>query len=152
MPLPMHLASRCRARSKRSRLQCRAPAVRGSSVCRIHWAAGGAPRGNRNAWKHGAGAAETLALKREIHERLLADRQAALVERLSLGVTALTVVQRRQVDEAVCGVGVVGSERHLADCQAALVERLGLRVTAPGRSARLSRSPSRRCDGWRAAA
>ena len=31
MPLPMHLASRCRARSKRSGLQCRAPSVRGHS-------------------------------------------------------------------------------------------------------------------------
>ena len=32
----------------------------------MHGAAGGAPRGNRNAWKHGASSAETLALKREI--------------------------------------------------------------------------------------
>jgi uncharacterized protein YjcR len=32
----------------------------------MHGAAGGAPKGNRNALKHGEFAAETLALKREI--------------------------------------------------------------------------------------
>jgi uncharacterized protein YjcR len=32
----------------------------------MHGAGGGAPRGNRNAIKHGDFAAETLALKREI--------------------------------------------------------------------------------------
>ena len=32
----------------------------------MHGAAGGAPRGNRNAWKHGAHSAEALALKKEI--------------------------------------------------------------------------------------
>src|SRR6478735_6620551 len=66
MHWPMHLASRCHAKSKRSVLQCRAPAVRWANVCRMHGAGGGAPRGNRNAVKHGELAAETLALKREI--------------------------------------------------------------------------------------
>jgi hypothetical protein len=64
--LPMHQASRCRARSKRSGLQCQAPAVRGHSVCRMHGAAGGAPKRNRNALKHGGFTAEALAMKREI--------------------------------------------------------------------------------------
>ena len=64
--LPMHLASRCCATSKRSGKRCRSPAVRGYSVCRMHGAAGGAPSGNRNALKHGEFAAKTLALKREI--------------------------------------------------------------------------------------
>ena len=66
---PMHLASRCHAKSKRSGLQCRAPAVRGANVCRMHGAAGGAPRGNKNALKHGCVTmtAEALAFrKREI--------------------------------------------------------------------------------------
>ena len=41
------------------------PRASGSgTVCRMHGAAGGAPRGNRNAWKHGARSAEALALKR----------------------------------------------------------------------------------------
>ncbi len=34
-------------------MPCRAPAVRGYRVCRFHGARGGAPHGNRNAWKHG---------------------------------------------------------------------------------------------------
>jgi uncharacterized protein YjcR len=62
----MHLASRCQARSKRSGLQCRSPAMRESSACRMQGAGGGAPTGNRNALKHGAFTAETLALKREV--------------------------------------------------------------------------------------
>jgi uncharacterized protein YjcR len=66
MHLDMHRALRCHAKSKRSGLQCRAPAVRGSKVCRMHGAGSGAPIGNRNALKHGAFRAETLALKREI--------------------------------------------------------------------------------------
>jgi uncharacterized protein YjcR len=66
MLLHMRQASRCHAKSKRSGLQCRAPAVQGSSVCRMHGAGGGAPKGNRNALKHGDFAAETLALKKEI--------------------------------------------------------------------------------------
>jgi hypothetical protein len=65
--LPMHQALRCHAKSKRSGLQCRAPAVRGYAVCRMHGAGGGAPKGNRNAIKHGEFAAKALALKRDIH-------------------------------------------------------------------------------------
>ena len=50
----MNAAPRCSATSKRSRLKCRAPAVRGWSVCRFHGARGGAPKGKANgAWKHG---------------------------------------------------------------------------------------------------
>ena len=63
--LPMHQALRCHAKSKRSGLQCQAPAVWG--VCRMHGAGGGAPKGNRNAVKHGEFTAETLAMKRQIH-------------------------------------------------------------------------------------
>ena len=44
----LQLAPRCSARSKRSRQQCRCPAVRGWSVCRMHGARGGAPKGHRN--------------------------------------------------------------------------------------------------------
>jgi hypothetical protein len=66
MHWPMHLASRCRAKSTRSGLQCRAPAVRGREVCRMHGATGGAPKGNKNALKHGDFTAEARALKRPI--------------------------------------------------------------------------------------
>jgi hypothetical protein len=33
----------------------------------MHGAGGAAPRGNRNAWKHGAHSAEALALKKQIN-------------------------------------------------------------------------------------
>ena len=42
------------------------PAVRDSDVCRIHGAGGGAPKGNKNAVKHGAMVAESIALRREV--------------------------------------------------------------------------------------
>ena len=63
-------------------------------------------------------------------QRLLPDRQRALVERLGLGVAALRVVEYGQVVEARGDVGVVGSQRLLPDRQRALVERLGLGVAA----------------------
>ena len=66
MLLHMHRALRCRAKSKRSGLQCLSPAVRGGSVCRMHGAGGGAPRGNKNALKHGACSAEALALTKYV--------------------------------------------------------------------------------------
>jgi len=42
----------------------------------MHGAAGGAPRGNRNALKHGGFTAETLALKREIQALAQMAREA----------------------------------------------------------------------------
>jgi hypothetical protein len=62
----MNAAPRCSATSKRSRRQCRAPAVRGWSVCRFHGARGGAPTGKANgAWKHGQYSNEARAFRRE---------------------------------------------------------------------------------------
>jgi hypothetical protein len=47
-------APRCSATSKRTRERCKAPAVRGWTVCRFHGARGGAPKGKANgAYKHG---------------------------------------------------------------------------------------------------
>ncbi|NBW77152.1 MAG: hypothetical protein EBR34_15360 [Sphingomonadaceae bacterium] len=59
-PEPKRLAQapRCLARS-RSGNPCRSPAVKGKRRCRMHGGKGsGAPKGNRNAWKHGARSAE----------------------------------------------------------------------------------------------
>ena len=80
MLLDMHQALRCRARSKRSGKRCRSPAVRGHSVCRMHGAGGGAPRGNSNALKHGDFTAEAIAEKREIQalSRMAKETLAAL--------------------------------------------------------------------------
>jgi uncharacterized protein YjcR len=54
--------------------------MRGHSVCRVHGAGGGAPKGNRNALKHGEFAAETIALKREIQAlaRMARETMAAI--------------------------------------------------------------------------
>ena len=47
-------AARCCAKSKRTGDACKAPAVRGWSVCRMHGARGGAPCGAGNGmWRHG---------------------------------------------------------------------------------------------------
>jgi hypothetical protein len=43
-----HAASRCRARCPWSKLPCRAPAMRGKPVCRLHAGKGGGPMGLRN--------------------------------------------------------------------------------------------------------
>jgi len=50
----LNSAPRCHARSKRSGLPCKAPAVRGYRVCRMHGARGGAPEGKSNGnYRHG---------------------------------------------------------------------------------------------------
>ena len=60
-------APRCRARCRRSKLPCRAPAVRGRPVCRLHGGKGGAPRGERNgAYRTGHYTAEAKAERREL--------------------------------------------------------------------------------------
>jgi hypothetical protein len=61
-------APRCTATSKRTLQRCKAPAVRGWTVCHFHGARGGAPKGKANvAWKHGyysgAATAERLLVK-----------------------------------------------------------------------------------------
>lgn len=47
---------------------CRSPAVRGRKRCRMHGGAqgSGAPRANRNAWKHGMFTRDAIAERREI--------------------------------------------------------------------------------------
>jgi hypothetical protein len=64
---PMHLihlmqqAPRCHAHSKRTGAACRAPAVRGWKVCRMHGARGGGPIDNRNGnYRTGRYTRETL--------------------------------------------------------------------------------------------
>jgi hypothetical protein len=79
MHWPMHQALRCRARSKRTGEPCRSPAVRGYDVCRMHGAGGGAPRGNRNALKHGLYTAEAIESLRMV-AALTKQARARLVE------------------------------------------------------------------------
>jgi hypothetical protein len=59
---PMLASPRCGART-RSGAPCRSPAVADKKRCRMHGGAkgSGAPRGNKNAIKHGAYTGEALA-------------------------------------------------------------------------------------------
>lgn len=51
--LPMHLSKRCGAHSRRTEKPCRNGAMN-NGRCRMPGGkAIGAPKGNRNAWKHG---------------------------------------------------------------------------------------------------
>lgn len=62
----MNSAPRCTARAKRTGFQCQSPAVRGSKVCRMHGAGGGAPIGKQNGnYKHGG---NTRSAKRAMAE------------------------------------------------------------------------------------
>lgn len=62
-------APRCTARSKRTGEPCRAAAVKGWTVCRMHGAGGGAPSGPRNgAWKHGGCTNEALAMRKSVNQ------------------------------------------------------------------------------------
>ena len=70
---PMHpaqrlfLAPRCKAMAKRTGAVCKAPAVKGWSVCRMHGANGGAPFGPGNGmWKHGGRAKDVTETRRLI--------------------------------------------------------------------------------------
>src|SRR5262249_38967418 len=61
----MHLSQRCGART-RSGIPCRSPAM-ANGRCRMHGGLSpGAPKGNRNAFKHGRYTADAIANRREI--------------------------------------------------------------------------------------
>jgi len=62
-----HAAPRCSARSKRTKKPCRAPAVQGYRVCRMHGARGGAPEGERNGnYRRGARSKQSIQMARLI--------------------------------------------------------------------------------------
>src|SRR5215207_8763473 len=63
----MHQAPRCTARSKRTGQPCRAPAVSGWRVCRMHGAGGGAPKGKRNGrYRTGLFTAEMIEARQQV--------------------------------------------------------------------------------------
>ena len=63
--LPMHRSAQCGARTWRGR-PCRSPAMP-NGRCRMHGGLSpGAPKGNRNAFKHGRYIVETIARRREL--------------------------------------------------------------------------------------
>ena len=61
-------------------------------------------------------------------EGFLRDGQRALVERLGLGVAALSLVEQSEVVQRPRDIGMIGTERLLVDRQRSLVERLGVGV------------------------
>jgi len=59
-------ASRCCARTRKGTL-CQAPAIRGKQRCRMHGGTStGAPKGSRNALKHGNYTAKAMAERKAI--------------------------------------------------------------------------------------
>jgi glucans biosynthesis protein len=65
-PSQLGNAPRCLAKTRKG-TPCQSPAVRGKRRCRMHGGTNpGAPRGNTNAWKHGAYAADTKAIMRQL--------------------------------------------------------------------------------------
>ena len=53
-PLDLRTLPRCRAKAKSSGNRCKNPAMKGKRVCYLHGGKSpGAPKGNKNAFKHG---------------------------------------------------------------------------------------------------
>ena len=70
-------APRCHATSKRTGQRCKAPAVRGWTVCRFHGARGGGPKGTRNGmYRHGLYTKEAVEERRLLAELLRQSRDA----------------------------------------------------------------------------
>ena len=68
---PMREAARCGAKTRQG-TPCRSPAVAGKERCRMHGGAkgSGAPKGNKNALKHGLYTAEAKALNTHVRDLL----------------------------------------------------------------------------------
>jgi glucans biosynthesis protein len=63
----LNAAPRCGARTRKG-TPCQQAAVRGKPRCRMHGGAkgSGAPKGNRNAWKHGRWSREAIEARRSL--------------------------------------------------------------------------------------
>ncbi len=71
-----HNAPRCTAKSKRTGLPCKNPAVRGWNVCRMHGAGGGHGIGKANpAYKHGMRSREAQEMRKAINQHARAARE-----------------------------------------------------------------------------
>jgi uncharacterized protein YjcR len=78
---PMLSSPRCGAKT-RSGKPCKSPAVGGKKRCRMHGGApgSGAPRGNKNALKHGLYTSEAIERRRQLRE--LIRRASSLVSKI----------------------------------------------------------------------
>jgi len=62
-------APRCHAKAKRTGKRCKAPAVRGWAVCRVHGAGGGHKAGpSHPQWKHGCRSREMDEMRNAVRE------------------------------------------------------------------------------------
>lgn len=76
-----HAAPRCGARRKYDGQPCQAPAMK-NGRCYLHGGKStGAPKGNKNGWKHGLRSAEAVAQRK---------RTTALLRKLRTTLTQLT--------------------------------------------------------------
>ena len=75
----MRRSPRCGAKT-RARGKCQAPAVSGKLRCRMHGGAmgSGAPKGNKNAYKHGLYTREALEDRKMLSELMRAGRKTLL--------------------------------------------------------------------------
>lgn len=63
-----HDALRCHAKAKRTGQPCKAPAVRGWRVCRMHGARGGPPRGRAHPnYRHGGRSKDVVDLRMKVN-------------------------------------------------------------------------------------
>jgi hypothetical protein len=95
---PFQESPRCSATSKRTRERCKAPAVRGWTVCRFHGARGGAPKGEANgAYKHGLYTQEAKVERRRLSELLELSRDASQRSKATdYGFVAFSIAARTQ--------------------------------------------------------
>ena len=79
--VPMLASPRCGAKT-RSGKPCRSPVVNGKKRCRMHGGApgSGAPRGNKNALKHGLYTREAIAERRS--QRSLMRQSCQLIQNI----------------------------------------------------------------------
>ena len=72
---PMLSSRRCGAKTRSGR-PCMSPAVQGKKRCRMHGGApgSGAPKGNRNALKHGLFTGQAIAERRQLSELIRQSR------------------------------------------------------------------------------
>lgn len=74
--LPMHLSIRCGAKT-RAETPCKGPAMP-NGRCKFHGGLStGAPKGNRNAFKHGFYSAVEIEKRREVRKMLQAIKELA---------------------------------------------------------------------------
>jgi hypothetical protein len=75
-----HAIARSSRRGTRSGRPCQSPSVNGKKRCRMHGGAlgSGAPRGNKNALKHGRHTREAIAERQQIRELVREARKLLL--------------------------------------------------------------------------